>query len=180
MKRQVFCYIAWTFYFTYWNIKPFYNCEVCGCSLLLTCHFLALPQSLRPLFLIEFLKGQGEPLVPLCICNLEPLSLEGSNLGPREQSYLWSHATPQMVGQDSRAHENPRRAGRQYTRICHLWVVDPQPCNVGKVCSQVGSSWWHLYGYFRQGTEELVGVRACSFLEQQSMCAPINPLHLTP
>lgn len=88
MKRQVFCYIAWTFYFTYWNIKPFYNCEVCGCSLLLTCHFLALPQSLLPLFLIEFLKGQGEPLVPLCICNLEPLSLEGSNLGPREQSYL--------------------------------------------------------------------------------------------
>lgn len=35
----MFRYIAWTFYFTYRNIKPFYNREVCGCSLLLACPF---------------------------------------------------------------------------------------------------------------------------------------------
>ena len=58
MKHQVFCYIAWTFYFTYRNIKPFYNCEVCGCSLLLTCHFLAPPQSLLPSSLLSFSRAR--------------------------------------------------------------------------------------------------------------------------
>ena len=127
------------------------------------------------LLLVEFLKGQVELLAPLCICTLEPLSLEVSNLGPREQSYLWSHAIPQMMGLDSRAHKNPRRAGRQYTRICYLWLVDIQPCDVWDVCSQVGSSWWDLCGCFRQGTEELVGVTACGFLEQVRCVRPSTP-----
>lgn len=106
--------------------------------------------------------------VPLSIYTMEPLTLEWRNLEPTEQLYLWSYDIPQMTPGPTKT---PEGQGRQYTRICPLLVVYTQPGNLGKVVLQVENSWWDLCGFFRQGTEKQVGVRAWAFLERSNVWA---------